>query len=34
MKDIKECADMLHAVDKRMIRIQDEVSQYKKSTQQ
>ncbi len=33
MKDIKECADMLHAVDKRMIRIQDEVSQYKKERQ-
>ena len=30
MQDIKECAEMLHAVDKRMIHIQDEVSQYKK----
>ena len=29
MKDMKECADMRHAVYKRLIRIQDEVSQYK-----
>lgn len=33
MKEIKECADLLHAVDKRMIRIQDEISQYKKERQ-
>lgn len=33
MREVKECADMLHAVDKRMIRIQDEISQYKKERQ-
>lgn len=27
LKEIRECADLLHAVDKRMIRIQDEVSE-------
>lgn len=31
MKEVRECAEMLHAVDKRMIRLQDEVSQYKTS---
>lgn len=32
-KDVKECADMLYAADKRMVRIQDEISQYKKERQ-